>query len=42
MSLIRLHAGLGSGICGPRPMDQHLILPQDVTCTVRPRPIGLP
>jgi len=40
VNLDRLHVGLGSSICGPRPMDQYLIPPQDVTYTVRLRPIG--
>lgn len=39
VNLDRLHAGLGSSICGPRPMDQYLIPAQDVTFTVRMRPI---
>ncbi|MGC4105707.1 MAG: glycoside hydrolase family 2 TIM barrel-domain containing protein [Thermomicrobiales bacterium] len=40
VNLDRLHAGLGSSICGPRPMDQYLIPPQDVAFTVRLRPVG--
>ncbi|MGB3329306.1 MAG: glycoside hydrolase family 2 TIM barrel-domain containing protein [Thermomicrobiales bacterium] len=40
VNLDRLHAGLGSSICGPRPMDQYLIPPQDVAFTIRMRPIG--
>jgi beta-galactosidase len=39
VNLDRLHVGLGSSICGPRPMDHYLIPPQDVTFTIRMRPI---
>ncbi|MGC4190023.1 MAG: glycoside hydrolase family 2 TIM barrel-domain containing protein [Thermomicrobiales bacterium] len=40
VNLDRRHVGLGSSICGPRPMDQYLIPPQDVTFTIRLRPIA--
>lgn len=39
VNLDHLMAGLGSSACGPRPLDQYLIPPQETSFTIRLRPI---
>jgi beta-galactosidase/beta-glucuronidase len=39
LSLDHRVAGLGSSICGPRPMDQYLVTPEVFAFTIRLRPV---
>jgi hypothetical protein len=40
LSLDHRVAGLGSSICGPKPMEQYLLRPEAFTFTIRLRPVA--